>query len=112
MCHAEWAERVNSCKALEANFACLQGCADNFFGSSSHPSSRVLSRAHTKHLAYTHEAVRPLTAAALVREWGRSDLPAYNSQREECLINNAPRAHAFSCAITYDFSRRLCPCGA
>mmetsp|Transcript_23308 Transcript_23308/g.53626 ORF Transcript_23308/g.53626 Transcript_23308/m.53626 type:complete len:469 (-) Transcript_23308:112-1518(-) len=72
-CHEEWAERVNSCKVLEASFACLQGCNDNFFG---------------------------------------VDLPAYNSQREQCLINNAPAAHPFSCQITYDFSRRLCPCGA
>lgn len=41
-----------------------------------------------------------------------ADLPAYNTQREQCLINNAPKSTAFSCPVTYQFSRRLCPCGA
>eukprot|EP00287_Rhodomonas_sp_CCMP768_P011435 CAMPEP_0196728360 /NCGR_PEP_ID=MMETSP1091-20130531/9057_1 /TAXON_ID=302021 /ORGANISM="Rhodomonas sp., Strain CCMP768" /LENGTH=217 /DNA_ID=CAMNT_0042071097 /DNA_START=24 /DNA_END=677 /DNA_ORIENTATION=- len=40
-----------------------------------------------------------------------SDLPAYNLQREQCLINNAPEAAPFNCEIVYEFSKRVCPCG-
>eukprot|EP00281_Chroomonas_sp_CCMP1168_P020740 CAMPEP_0206225024 /NCGR_PEP_ID=MMETSP0047_2-20121206/7334_1 /ASSEMBLY_ACC=CAM_ASM_000192 /TAXON_ID=195065 /ORGANISM="Chroomonas mesostigmatica_cf, Strain CCMP1168" /LENGTH=525 /DNA_ID=CAMNT_0053648011 /DNA_START=438 /DNA_END=2013 /DNA_ORIENTATION=- len=40
-----------------------------------------------------------------------SDLPAHNTQRDQCLINNSPKTVAFNCAVTYQFSRRLCPCG-
>lgn len=41
-----------------------------------------------------------------------SDLPAFNTQRDECLINNNPSGVPFSCEASYGFSRRLCPCGA
>mmetsp|Transcript_50615 Transcript_50615/g.105733 ORF Transcript_50615/g.105733 Transcript_50615/m.105733 type:complete len:543 (-) Transcript_50615:13-1641(-) len=41
-----------------------------------------------------------------------SDLPAFNTEREQCLINSAPVANPFSCEAVYVYSRRLCPCGA
>lgn len=41
-----------------------------------------------------------------------ADLPAYNTQRTECLINSNPTGTPFSCEALYSFSRRLCPCGA
>jgi len=71
-CRADWAERLNLCRELEAKFSCQNGCSDNFFG---------------------------------------SDLPAYNSQRTECLVNNNPDGVPFACEAKYAFSRRLCPCG-
>lgn len=40
-----------------------------------------------------------------------ADLPAFNTQRTECLINNNPTGVPFKCDAHYSFSRRLCPCG-
>lgn len=40
-----------------------------------------------------------------------SDLPALNTERDQCLINSAPVANPFSCDAVYVYSRRLCPCG-
>ena len=45
-------------------------------------------------------------------EFYGSDLPAFNTHRNECLINNTPAGAPFSCDATYAQSRRLCPCGA
>ena len=41
-----------------------------------------------------------------------SDLPAFNTQREQCLINVSPVANPFHCDSVYPYSRRLCPCGS
>jgi len=45
------------------------------------------------------------------REFFGADLPAFNTQRMQCLINNAPLGAPFTCDSVYEFSRRLCPCG-
>jgi len=46
------------------------------------------------------------------REFFGADLPALNTQRMQCLINNAPLGAPFTCDSVYEFSRRLCPCGS